>query len=172
MKLLNRNSLRYPARFCGWPTLQVLAFRSAGRDGPCITHYPPGPSMAPSILRPSPPAPPCGSGARSGWSPQPCRKLTRYRWEPTSGSNAPMSQVSFIRLLVSASTFLTTTDLPIERTGRFWATGFHQYREFPLVKTASTQAEAEVDLTLTLPPDLPAGYYRPFLSVQLFRDAR
>ena len=67
----------------------------------------------------------------------------------------------------SASTFLTPTELPIERTGRFWATGFNQYQELPWVKTASTQAEAAVDLTLTLPPDMPAGYYRPFLQVDL-----
>ena len=33
----------------------------------------------------------------------------------------------------------------------------------PLVKTATTQVEAEVDLTLPLPPDVPVGYYRPFL---------
>ena len=63
-----------------------------------------------------------------------------------------------------ASTFLTPTGLPIERVGWAWAPGFAQYRALPLVKTASTQAEAEVDLTLTLPPDLPAGYYRPFLQ--------
>ena len=64
----------------------------------------------------------------------------------------------------SASTLLTPTGLPIERQGQWWATGFGQYRETPLVKTASTQAEAEVDLTLTLPSNLPAGYYRPFLN--------
>ena len=64
----------------------------------------------------------------------------------------------------SASTFLTPTDLPIERTGLYWATGFNQYQELPLPKTAPTQAEAEIDLTLPLPSDLPAGYYRPFLQ--------
>ena len=67
----------------------------------------------------------------------------------------------------SASTFLTPTELAIERTGRVWATGFNQYQELPLAKTTSTQAEAEVNLTLTLPPDFPAGYYRPFLQVDL-----
>ena len=63
----------------------------------------------------------------------------------------------------AASTFLTPTGLPLERWGQWWATGFDQYRELPLVKAASRRAEAEVALTLPLPPDLPAGYYRPFL---------
>ena len=64
----------------------------------------------------------------------------------------------------AASTFLTLTGLPLERWGQPWATGFRQDRNVPLVKTTSTQAEAEVDLTLSLPSDLPAGYYRPFLQ--------
>ncbi len=67
----------------------------------------------------------------------------------------------------AASTLLTPTGLPIEREGQWWATGFNQYRQVPLVKTASTQAEAEVAFTLTLPSDLPAGYYRPFLQFYL-----
>ena len=64
----------------------------------------------------------------------------------------------------SASTLLTPTGLPIERTGHWWATGFSQHQDVPLVKTAATQAEARLDLTLPLPSDLPAGYYRPFLN--------
>ena len=64
----------------------------------------------------------------------------------------------------AATTFLTPTGLPIERTGQQWATGFEQYQDLPMVKTTATRAEAEIDLTLTLPPDLPAGYYRPFLN--------
>ena len=32
---------------------------------------------------------------------------------------------------------------------------------------AANQAEASVDLTLPLPPDLPSGYYRPFLNIQI-----
>ena len=64
----------------------------------------------------------------------------------------------------SASTLLTPTGLPIERRGQWWATGFSQYQDVPLVKTASTQAEAKLDLTLPLPSDVPAGYYRPFLN--------
>ena len=64
----------------------------------------------------------------------------------------------------SASTFLTPTGLPIERKGQPWATGLGQSQNIPLVKTTSTQAEAEVALTLPLPTDLPAGYYRPFLA--------
>ena len=46
----------------------------------------------------------------------------------------------------------------------WWVTDLSRYRELPLVKTASTQAEAEIDLTLTLPSDLPAGYYNPILD--------
>ena len=65
---------------------------------------------------------------------------------------------------LSASTFLTPTGLPIERESRWWMTDLIQGRTMPLGKTAATQAEAQVDLTLSLPPDLPAGYYRPFLS--------
>ena len=64
----------------------------------------------------------------------------------------------------SASTFVTPTGLLIEREGQPWATGLGQFRNIPLVKTAATRVEAAVDLTLTLPPDLPAGYYRPFLQ--------
>ena len=65
----------------------------------------------------------------------------------------------------AATTFLTPTGLPLERQGQSWATLSGQSRNIPLVKTAATQAAAQVDLTLTLPLDLPAGYYRPFLRV-------
>ena len=64
----------------------------------------------------------------------------------------------------SASTFLTPTGLPIERKGQPWAIDPGQFRNMALVKTVATRAEAEITLTLTLPPDLPAGYYRPFLQ--------
>ena len=70
---------------------------------------------------------------------------------------------SILRRNTFASTFLTPTGLPIEREPRWWDEGLSKNREIPLVKTTSSQAEARVDLTLTLPPDLPAGYYRPFL---------
>ena len=69
-----------------------------------------------------------------------------------------------LRSSTLTSTFVTPTGLPIERQPRWWDAGLSQYQELPLVKTAATQTEAEVDLTLTLPPDLPAGYYRPFLN--------
>ena len=71
---------------------------------------------------------------------------------------------SILRSSTFASTFLTPTGLPIERQPRWWDTGLSHYRELSLVKTAATQARAEVDLTLPLPSDLPPGYYRPFLS--------
>ena len=64
-----------------------------------------------------------------------------------------------------ASTFLTPTGLPIERQPRWWDEGLGQGSDAPFVKTAATRAEAEVDLTLPLPADLPAGYYRPFLGL-------
>ena len=64
-----------------------------------------------------------------------------------------------------ASTFVTPTGLPIERNPLNWDEGLDVYRQVPLVKTAATRAAAEVDLTLSLPPDFPAGYYRPFLEL-------
>ena len=63
-----------------------------------------------------------------------------------------------------ASTLLTPTGLPIERHSLHEDEGLSQGRDLSLVKTAPMQAEAGVDLTLTLPPDLLAGYYRPFLN--------
>ena len=65
----------------------------------------------------------------------------------------------------AASIFLTPTGLPIEREARWWDDGLSQGRNLSLVKTTATQAEAEVDLTLPLPSDLPAGYYRPLLTL-------
>ena len=84
---------------------------------------------------------------------------TSLRLERLSGADGS----SLLRQNSFASTFLTPTGLPIERHPRWWDEGFPG-RDFPFVKTVATQAEAEVDLTLTLPPDLPAGYYRPFLN--------
>ena len=70
---------------------------------------------------------------------------------------------SLLRLeTLAVSTLLTPTGLPIERKGH--TPGFSQYQEFSLVKAASTQAEAKLDLTLSLPSDLPAGYYHPSLA--------
>ena len=69
---------------------------------------------------------------------------------------------SLLRLdTIGVSTLLTPTGLPIERGGA--TPGFSQYQEMPLVKAASTQAEARLDLTLPLPSDIPAGYYHPVL---------
>ena len=64
----------------------------------------------------------------------------------------------------AGTTLLTPTGLPIERVGLRWRTKLSQHREVPLVKTTATRTEAEIDLTLPLPPDLPAGHYRPFLD--------
>ena len=85
---------------------------------------------------------------------------TSLRLERLSDTGGP----SILRSDTFASTFLTPTGLPIERQPRRLDAGLDVERRAPLVKTASTQAAAEVDLTLTLPPDLPAGYYRPFLE--------
>ena len=71
---------------------------------------------------------------------------------------------SLLRENSFASTFLTPTGLPIERNPQEWDAGLSQSRNLSLIKTAATQAEAEVDLTLSLPADLPTGYYRPFLT--------
>ena len=69
---------------------------------------------------------------------------------------------SLFRRSILASSFLTPTGLPIEREPLWVDWGLGQ--EGPLVKMAATRAEAGVDLTLSLPPDLPAGYYRPYLA--------
>ena len=72
---------------------------------------------------------------------------------------------SLLRLeTLAVSTLLTPTGLPIERKGH--TPGFSRYQEFSLVKTVSTQAEAKLDLTLSLPSDLPAGYYHPSLAFE------
>ena len=71
---------------------------------------------------------------------------------------------SLLQAKSPTSILLTPTRLPIEREPMPWVTNLAHYQELPLVKTAATQAEAEVNLTLTLPPDLPAGYYSPTLD--------
>ena len=71
---------------------------------------------------------------------------------------------SLLRRSIFASTFVTSTGLPIEREPQYWDERLSQYREIPLVKTATDQVEAKLDLTLTLPSDLSVGYYRPFLT--------
>ena len=71
---------------------------------------------------------------------------------------------SLLQAKSPTSILLTPTGLPIERQPMPWVTNLAHYQELPLVKTAATRAEAEVNLTLTLPPDLPAGYYSPTLD--------
>ena len=85
---------------------------------------------------------------------------TVLRLERLSGTDGS----DILRRNTFASTFLTPTGLPIERSPLYRDEGLDVPRQIPLVKTAATQAEAEVDLTLPLPSDLPAGYYRPFLD--------
>ena len=83
--------------------------------------------------------------------------LRLERLSDTDGSD-------ILRRNTFASTFLTPTGLPIERSPLYRDAGLDVPRQIPLVKTAATQAEARVDLTLSLPPSLPSGYYRPFLD--------
>ena len=82
-----------------------------------------------------------------------------FRLERLSDTDGP----SLLRSNTFASTFLTPTGLPIEREPLSWEE-LDVVGIVPFVKTATTRAEAELDLTLTLPPDLPAGYYRPLLD--------
>ena len=84
--------------------------------------------------------------------------LRLERLSDTDGSN-------ILRHNTFASTFVTPTGLPIEREPRYADAGLDVYRQVPLSKMTATQAEAEIDLTLPLPSDLPAGYYRPFLNL-------
>ena len=84
--------------------------------------------------------------------------LKLERLSDTDGSH-------LLRRNIAASIFLTPTGLPIERQGQFWDEGLNQGQDRPLVKTAPTQVEAELDFAFPLPPDLPAGYYRPLLNV-------
>ena len=84
--------------------------------------------------------------------------LRLQRLSDTDGS-------SLLRRNIFASTFLTPTGLPVEREPRYSDAGLDVYRNVPLVKMTATQAEVEVDLTLSLPADFPAGYYRPFLNL-------
>ena len=83
--------------------------------------------------------------------------LRLERLSDTSGS-------SILRRGTFASTFVTPTGLPIERSPLRWDVGLDIYREETLAKRAATQAEAQINQLLTLPPDLPTGYYRPFLE--------
>ena len=85
---------------------------------------------------------------------------TALRLERLSGADGS----SILRRNTFASTFTTPTGLPIERSPLYRDAGLDVSRQVPFVKAATTRAEAEVNLILTLPPDLPAGYYRPFLE--------
>ena len=88
------------------------------------------------------------------------RVSTALRLRPLSDPDGP----SLLQTKSLASILLTPTGLPIEREPMWWATDLAHYQDHALVKTASRQAEAKIDLTLPLPPDLPAGYYSPILE--------
>lgn len=62
-----------------------------------------------------------------------------------------------------ASVFLTPTGLPIERRGQP-SPGFEPTVNLDFTRPSAGRAEAVFELSLTLPADLPAGYYRPYLG--------
>ena len=73
----------------------------AGREGPVRKGPPSGRFTARSIPRRSPPAIPCGSKARSGWTPRLYRGLMRYKEGHCSGLNPLMDRVlSLLALLL------------------------------------------------------------------------
>ena len=160
------------ARFFGFRTLQGAAFRSAvGRthregSGKCY-RFLPGLSTAHSIPRHlCPLAAFCrvqgtvqmDSRALQGVDAlQMIQPLRLERLTDSDGSSHPPQKHS----LLPPSSPLPGYQLNENPGGGM--RGLSKNREIPLVKTTSSQAEARVDLTLTLPPDLPAGYYRPFL---------
>jgi hypothetical protein len=63
-----------------------------------------------------------------------------------------------------ASTFMTPTGLPIERTPSFGSDTFTQSQTASLARTAADRLDATIDLTLQVPASLLAGYYRPYVS--------
>ncbi|HEY3128583.1 MAG TPA: hypothetical protein VGL91_03935 [Acidobacteriota bacterium] len=68
-----------------------------------------------------------------------------------------------------ASTLLTPTGLPIERWNLVREDGFAATTRQMLSRPAPDRAEASLQLALSLPADLPSGYYRPFIVVR-FED--
>ncbi len=68
---------------------------------------------------------------------------------------------------VFCSSVMTPTGLPIERIAPFFG-GFPQAVTNPTLEPAGNQLSASFTVTLSLPAELPAGYYRPILFVRLF----
>ena len=69
-----------------------------------------------------------------------------------------------------ASTILTPTGLPLERPATYTGTALTATADVSMTQSGSN-IEGSVDLTLTLPADLPAGYYRPFLTLDFHLTA-
>ena len=65
---------------------------------------------------------------------------------------------------VYASMFMTATGLPIERISSSASPAALAKNDVWNLTRTGTQAEAAIDMTLQLPADLPAGYYRPYIS--------
>jgi hypothetical protein len=82
--------------------------------------------------------------------------LERHSGPDGTGSHARSSY---------ASTFLTPTSLPIERFPRFFNNGLDGFRAIDMTRPSADRAEASVDLTLTVPSNFLAGFYRPYLAV-------
>ncbi len=87
-----------------------------------------------------------------------CDMLLKLEVMSDAAGNSTMGRNQY------ASSNLTTTGLPIERMERF-AGSFDGYVAFQLQKTAATTLGATIDISMQLPDDLPAGYYRPYFRM-------
>ena len=74
--------------------------------------------------------------------------------------SGPEGQVGLARNLFM-SIFLTPTGFPIERSPA--GSGLTAFKDIEITKVAADQAQASVNLSLLIPADLPAGFYRPFI---------
>ncbi|HUG38371.1 MAG TPA: hypothetical protein VML54_15540, partial [Candidatus Limnocylindrales bacterium] len=92
-----------------------------------------------------------GAGAMSGGV------IVRFRALTRPDGHGVLAEASF------ASTFLTPTELPIERQARRFSEGLDAFGQFTLTPLSPDRASGAIDFAVTLPADLPHGYYRPFL---------
>ena len=69
-----------------------------------------------------------------------------------------------------ASTILTPTGLPLERPETYTGTALTQAANVTMTQSGSN-IEGSVDITLQLPSNLPAGHYRPFITLDFALSA-
>ena len=69
-----------------------------------------------------------------------------------------------------ASTILTPTGLPLERPATYTGNALTAAADVTMTQTGAN-IEGAVDITLSLPEDLPAGYYRPFIVLDFHLTA-